>query len=195
MKKVIFINNKQKKLISDFKNEVLAKYPELAKCIYVEEYERNTYMILVSKPDRAYGKSIRIQCDFIDNSIIVGHDFRDEVCLYYDKITWISKLRQALDLFGELYLDINSQGCDMWEFVDIKSFWQTRYNAELCILEIQFPGALYYHYYDFTRNAVDELMKVDSPLIYFNTNIRNAYKYEKIFGGYADEKLRKTLDI
>lgn len=174
------MNTKQSKMIDEFKNEVSEKFPELKNKVRIEEYEKNAYVCSISKRDRAYGKRLWLDCDIHDKSITVGHEFKDEVYLDFNQKNWIKVLKESLDIFEELHMDSKTKDTGEWETIIIDSFWDTRYNSFKNILEIIFPGDICYYYYDFTSQCLENLRNSESPLIYFNKNIRGKYKYEKI---------------
>lgn len=179
------MNTKQSKMIDDFKNEVIAKFPELKNKIRIEEYEKNAYVCSIWKLDRAYGKSLWLDCDIYLKSINVGHEFKDEVYLKFTHTNWLDVLKESLDIFEDLHMDSKTSETDGWETIIIDSFWDTRYNSSKNILEIMFPRCVCYYYYDFTPQCLEELKNCEAPLIHFNKNIRGKYRYEKLPNIYS----------
>lgn len=177
------MNNNQAKMIDEFKNEVTIKFPELKNKVRIEEYEKNAYVCSISKRDRTYGKRLWLDCDIYDKSITVGHEFKDEVYLEFNQKNWIEVLKESLNIFEELHMDSKIKETGEWETITIDSFWDIRYNSSKNILEIIFPRDICYYYYDFTSQCLENLKNSESPLIYFNKNIRGKYKYEKIISG------------
>jgi hypothetical protein len=53
-------------------------------------------------------------------------------------------------------------------------------DAENKILEVEFKHGGLYQYFDVPQNVYEELMNASSHGVYFSTNIRNDYKYQKI---------------
>lgn len=54
------------------------------------------------------------------------------------------------------------------------------YDEENEILEVEFKNGGVYQYFDVPENVYDELMNADSHGVYFSSNIRNEYEFEKI---------------
>ena len=48
------------------------------------------------------------------------------------------------------------------------------------ILEIEFNHGGVYRYFGVPEDVYDELMNADSHGVYFNANIKNEYKWEKV---------------
>ncbi|MDD5085975.1 MAG: KTSC domain-containing protein [Candidatus Omnitrophica bacterium] len=54
------------------------------------------------------------------------------------------------------------------------------YDEAAKTLEVSFRNGKVYHYFDVPKHVYDELMSAASHGTYFNSNIKNAYKSEKI---------------
>lgn len=54
------------------------------------------------------------------------------------------------------------------------------YDAENEILEVEFKHGGVYQYFDVPENVYKELMNADSHGVYFSSNIRNDYEYQKV---------------
>lgn len=54
------------------------------------------------------------------------------------------------------------------------------YDAKNEILEVEFKHGGIYQYFDVPENVYEELMNADSHGVYFSTNIRNDFEYQKI---------------
>lgn len=54
------------------------------------------------------------------------------------------------------------------------------YDKESKVLEIEFKNGGIYQYFKVPEEEYDDLMKAESHGSYFNRNIRNSYKWQKI---------------
>ncbi|WP_203293598.1 KTSC domain-containing protein [Luteirhabdus pelagi] len=54
------------------------------------------------------------------------------------------------------------------------------YDANSQTLEIEFKGGTVYQYYDVPENEYENLMSASSQGVYFSTNIKENYNYQKL---------------
>ena len=54
------------------------------------------------------------------------------------------------------------------------------YGHDSMVLEIELTGGAIYHYFDVPESVYREFMSADSLGKYYNTNIRNSYRYAQL---------------